>query len=127
MKVAVVGSRSFHDYALLAAVLDESLVEGDVIVSGNCPIGADFFAEEYARYTDTPIILLKPERLTGVDFFGRNADIAEESDVCIAFWDGKSAGTKDTIKHFQNLGKPVKIVTFRPYYAEEKSILDLFE
>lgn len=121
MKVAVVGSRTFHDYALLASILDESLTAGDVIVSGNCPIGADFFAEEYARFTNTPIILLKPERLTGTDFFARNKDIAEESDVCIAFWDGKSAGTHDTIKHFQRQGKPVKIVFFKPFYAEEKN------
>ena len=37
----------------------------------------------------------------------RNTLIVEEADVVIAFWDGKSKGTKDSINKAKSLGKEV--------------------
>jgi len=38
----------------------------------------------------------------------------EHSDVIIAFWDGTSRGTKNTIEVAKMKGKPVKIISFVP-------------
>jgi hypothetical protein len=40
----------------------------------------------------------------------RNKVIEEISDRCIAFWDGKSRGTKNTIDLFHRAGKRVDII-----------------
>ena len=44
----------------------------------------------------------------------RNESIAEYADCAIAFWDGKSSGTAHTVKLFEGLGKPVKIILITP-------------
>ena len=40
----------------------------------------------------------------------RNTDIVKNSDMIIAFWDGKSKGTKHTIGLAQKMGKECKII-----------------
>ena len=40
----------------------------------------------------------------------RNKLIVEECDCLIAFWDGKSRGTKYTLDLAEKMGKPTKIV-----------------
>lgn len=128
MKVAVIGSRSFHDYSLLAAVLDESLSPGDVIVSGGCPLGADFYAEEYAKANDVKTLILPADWSKGLNAgFLRNVDIEAESVACIAFWDGVSNGTDHCMKLFHKSRKPVKMVPFKPMNFEDNSLADLFE
>jgi hypothetical protein len=42
--------------------------------------------------------------------FTSNTTIVRDSDVVIAFWDGKSTGTLDTIEKAKALGKPVGVV-----------------
>jgi hypothetical protein len=41
--------------------------------------------------------------------YRRNADIVKAADRIVAFWDGKSSGTKHTIKLAKQAGKPVEI------------------
>lgn len=129
MRVAVVGSQSFHEYDLMRAVLDESLTKGDIIVSGGCPLGADFFAEEYAKANRYETNILPADWSTGIRAgFDRNADIEADSDVCIAFWDGVTNGTRDTIRLFKASGKHVKVVPFKPRtWDKEVDLSDMFE
>jgi len=61
-----------------------------------------------------PIILFKPDwkkygRAAGLR---RNESIIESCDYCLAFWDGKSKGTKFSIDLCNKLKKPVKVVNF---------------
>jgi hypothetical protein len=42
--------------------------------------------------------------------FIRNTDIVMESDMIVAFWDGKSRGTADTIAKAKTLKKPTLII-----------------
>lgn len=126
--MAVIGSRSFHDYDLLHRVLSESLSDGDIIVSGGCPLGADFFAEEYAKATGTPIEVYPADWSVGRGAgFIRNGTIEQKSDACIAFWDRRSNGTADTMKKFDMAGKPVKMIPFSPFYVKEVTLEDMFE
>lgn len=113
ISIGVVGSRSFNDYDLMVQEL--SRIEGVTsIVSGGAN-GADKLAERYAREHGLPITVHLPDW----DRFGRraglvrNMKIVNGCDALIAFWDGESKGTKDSIRKAELSGKPVTIVRFK--------------
>ena len=83
----------------------------DTIVSGGA-IGADTYAKEFAIKHNLKLIEFLPD----YEKYGRKAPlvrnklIVENCDCLIAFWDGKSRGTKYTLDYATKLGKPTKIV-----------------
>lgn len=115
MRVAIVGSRKFYDFYHVVKVLRDFRKEHDVeaIVSGKA-VGADFFGEIYAlsrgiNFIGHPANWELHGRSAGII---RNLDIVEDSDEVIAFWDGKSPGTKNTISVAEDKGKKVHIHLF---------------
>lgn len=108
MRLAIIGSRN-------SPPID---IEGqlkyipDTIVSGGAR-GADTYAREFAKRHNLKLIEFLPE----YDKYGRGAPlvrnklIVENCDCLMAFWDGKSRGTKFTIDYARQMGKPVKIVS----------------
>lgn len=97
MKIAVVGSRTFNDYELLRSTLDKyDYIE--LIISGGAK-GADSLAERYALENNIKTLIFKPKWSEYGKRAGyiRNINIIENSDLVIAFWDGKSKGTKHSI------------------------------
>jgi hypothetical protein len=111
MKLGVVGSRTFHDYDKLKLVLSEKIPF--VLVSGGAE-GADSLAERFADENKLEKIIHLPNwnkegKAAG---FIRNAQIVEDCDELIAFWDGVSRGTRDTIRKARKKGIPVTIVNF---------------
>mgnify|MGYP001793992311 CR=1 FL=1 len=127
MIVAVVGSRSFNDPSLLAKTLDR--IKPDMIVSGGA-IGADSMAKDYAIDKGIEWDEIKPDykkyprRAAPVI---RNQLIVDAADKVVAFWDGKSPGTKDAIFKADSSGKVVNIVGYEvdPFFgrvSETKSL-----
>lgn len=112
MKLAVIGSRGFTNYSKLKEYLD-SISGISEIVSG-AAAGADSLATQYAIENSIPVKELPADYKT----FGvkaphiRNDQIIAYCDAMIAFWDGKSPGTKSVIKKAQKVGKLHSIVTF---------------
>lgn len=109
MKIAIVGSR---DYPNAKAVI--SYVEGihpyDTVVSGGAR-GVDTTAEQAARFCGLSVEVFpadwkKHGKAAG---FIRNKEIVDFSDRVVAFWDGKSRGTLNTIEYARRAGKPVEI------------------
>lgn len=110
MKVAIVGSRSFTDYKVFSDFM-EDLTENEhlaieEIISGGAK-GADSLAEIYAKDKGIPIEIIRPDwnafgKSAG---FIRNRDIIMRCDVCVAFWDGYSHGTKHDIDLCKEFGK----------------------
>lgn len=84
----------------------------DDIVSGDAA-GVDSWAWD-AAYNLRQFIRIKPAWTRDGHAGGprRNATIAKIADRMVAFWDGKSRGTKSAIEEMQKLGKPVVIVKF---------------
>lgn len=78
-----------------------------VLAHGCQPKGADGFAAAWATRWDVPQQRFPPDRWTAAELFARNTRIAEASDAVIAFWDGRSRGTLDTMRKAARLGKPV--------------------
>jgi len=96
LKVAVVGGRDFNNEQQLKNVLDK--LKPTHIVSGGAR-GADTLAKDYAIHNKIPMY----EYLADWELHGkaagpiRNKSIVKNSDMVVAFWDGKSRGTKSTI------------------------------
>lgn len=109
MKVAVIGSRGLivND---LGKYLPENTTE---IVSGGAK-GIDTCARDYALLHDIKLTEFLPE----YNKYGRgaplkrNLQIIEYADVVIAFWDGKSRGTKYVIDNCKKLGVQVDVHIF---------------
>lgn len=112
MKIGVIGSRSFDDYSLLVSVLKE--YSPSAIVSGGAK-GADSLARRYSEEKCIELIEFLPDWKTFGKGAGmmRNSRIVNESDMLIAFWDGESKGTQDSITKARKLHKKVKIITFK--------------
>ena len=83
------------------------------IVSGGAA-GADSLGERYANYYNIPIKRFLPEW----DKYGkragylRNQTIIDNCDMVLAFWDGQSRGTADTIEKAKRAMKPTFIVYY---------------
>lgn len=105
MKIAIVGSRDFGTLGLVEDYV-RSLPLDTVVVSGGAR-GVDQRAEFVARQRDMPVQIFKADwtRHGKSAGFRRNAQIVGYADKVVAFWDGKSAGTKHTIGLARIAGK----------------------
>ena len=106
MKVAIIGSRNLINVEI-SKYIPENVTE---IISGGA-IGIDTLAEEVADKRRISKWIIRPE----YDKYGkkapliRNKEIVKRAELVIAFWDGKSRGTKFTIDYAKKLNKEVKI------------------
>jgi hypothetical protein len=110
MKVAVIGSRDFNDYEEVKQTL--STINITLLVSGGAK-GADTLGERYAKEhnIETKIFLPDWEKYGKKAGFLRNTDIINEAELIIAFWDGQSKGTKDSIDKAFKSEKKILIIT----------------
>lgn len=111
MKVAVIGSRTFNNYEEMKRVL--SMLKISEIISGGAS-GADKLSERYAKENNIPTRIFMPDWIKNGKAAGfmRNTDIINEADFVVAFWDGQSNGTKDSIDKAKQQNKKVLIITF---------------
>ena len=106
MKIAIIGSRNlkvtdFEKY------LPENTSE---IVSGGAK-GIDSCAKKYALNNNIKITEFLPEynKYGRIAPLKRNDLIIDYSNMVIAFWDGKTKGTKYVINNCKLKNKPIKI------------------
>ena len=126
MKIAVVGGRDFNDYNALCLALVE--FKPTLLISGGAN-GADSLAEKFSRDFGTPIKVhyanwhdYTPPCKMGCNKYGhkynklagmnRNTKIINDCDMVLAFWDGKSTGTKDSIDKATAKGKKVVVIPY---------------
>jgi len=113
MKVIVAGSRKFYDYMQLMTVLIDMLEFDliDEIVSGGAE-GADYLGETFARECEIDLKIFHADWKKHGKSAGprRNRKMAEYADCLIAFWDGKSPGTKNMIEEAEKKGLKIVIV-----------------
>lgn len=114
-KVGIVGSRKYENLAYVKRTVSFLPKEFYIVVSGHGN-GVDTAAEEEAERLGIETLIFPPDvkpNCTNQEFaiaaFARNTKIAEACDYLIAFWDGKSKGTLDTIVKCAKLGKLVII------------------
>lgn len=112
--LGIIGSRGFNNFSYAASKIVDIIrvnnLEPIKIVSGGA-VGADAIAEKFAKRYEIPIEIFKPDWSIGKHAGHlRNTDIVKNSDFIIAFWDGKSKGTVDTINKAKRLNKKTIIV-----------------
>lgn len=118
MKVAIVGSRN-----LIVDDLQVFLPEGVTeIVSGGAR-GIDTCAKEYALAHDIKLTEFLPDykRYGKSAPLRRNIQIVNYADKVLAFWDGKSRGTRFTIAACFKLNKKLDIFISEKDYNEQFS------
>jgi len=78
------------------------------IISGGCPVGADNFAEEAAKYFGIPVLIMYPVRIpepksyseTVERMYRRNRLIAREATIVMGWVSlDRKGGTEYTLKH----------------------------
>ena len=106
--IAVVGSRDFPDLELVGEVLRQC--DHSKLISGGAK-GVDRKAEEYARQYNVEIEVIEPDWDQHGKSSGpiRNQEIINKAEHIIAFWNGESSGTKDSIKKALKTDKPVDV------------------
>lgn len=117
-KIVIAGGRDFANYPLLKSKVDallsaKSKTHKIVIVSGKAR-GADSLGEQYAaengyEISAHPADWDKYGKSAG---YRRNAEMAQEADALIAFWDGKSRGTKHMIDLAEKHGCLVRVIKY---------------
>ena len=108
MKTAVIGSRGLTVDNLRKYLPPETTE----IVSGGAA-GIDTCAENYAVENDLKLTVFLPEykKYGRSAPLKRNIEIINYADIVLAFWDGKSRGTKFVIDNCQKLGVEVRVFT----------------
>ena len=117
-KLIIAGSRDFDDYELLKNSAIDFLDDHDEveIVSGTAR-GADQLGERLAEDFGFSVKQFPAKwRPYGVfdkaAGYKRNIDMAEYAHALIAFWDGKSKGTKHMIYEAKKRGLQVRVVKY---------------
>jgi hypothetical protein len=128
MRVAVIGSRTFADYAALADALHSLHGASSIaqVVSGGAN-GADQLAERWAAEHGIGVTVLRPDWAAHGKGAAavRNKLIVKEADLVVAFWDGHSPGTRMTLDMARAAGKRVHVHRMRSG-AHAASRLDAF-
>ncbi len=115
MKVIIAGGRNFHDYDKLRESCDNILVnQKEVEIVSGTAAGADTLGERYAQEKGYEVKKFPAQW----DLYGksagykRNQQMAEYADGLIAFWDGKSRGTKHMIDIANKMGLKVRVIRY---------------
>lgn len=118
--IAVIGSRTFNDKKMLFDYLTAKLDKIKLVVSGGAK-GADTLATQWSAEYGVPYMVfpaLWNNPATGVfdkgAGFKRNWHIIDSCDIVVAFYDGISKGTRNSLDIAKQLGKPVQIINFSP-------------
>lgn len=113
MKIAVIGGRDFNNDTLLNNTMDTYKSKISVLVSGGAR-GADSMGENWAKRNNIPTDIYIPNwnKFGKSAGFIRNKDIINNCDIVIAFWDGKSKGTANSIAIAKDLDKEIIIIKY---------------
>src|SRR5262249_19687205 len=111
MKLIVAGSRTFTDYQLLCQTLAPERHHITQVITGGAR-GADQLGYRWAWKHQVKHQLFRAdwERFGKSAGVRRNYQMAQASDMLLAFWDGRSPGTRHLIQCLRQLGKPVVVL-----------------
>ena len=111
MRVAIVGSRDYPDLSTVRTYINTLLRPDDVVISGGAR-GVDSAAVQYAQERGLAVEVYPADwdRHGKTAGFIRNQTIVDNADYVVAFWDGRSRGTMDTVNKAQAKGLPYEVV-----------------
>lgn len=130
-RIIVAGSRTFTDYKRFREVIIDVLktinYDIDYFITGRCKDGPDDMIYHFCRwdhkfdYKEKKADWDKHAKAAGMM---RNIEMAKIATGLIAFWDGKSKGTKQMIDEAIKRGLEVLVI---PFDAEDEPIVEIFD
>jgi len=113
MRLIIAGSRTFNDYDALCEALKQFKLNPTLVISGTAK-GADQLGEYWAKEHNIPIKRFPADwnRFGRKAGYIRNLNMAYNADALLAFWDGKSKGTKHMIDIAKKRGLQVYVRRF---------------
>jgi len=111
MIYAVAGCRDYKHYEPIANILRTYIIFGrDTIVTGDAT-GIDTITDQFGKRNNIPVGTFKANWHKYDLAAGpiRNEKMIKECDELIAFWDGKSKGTRNSIGWAVEMRKPIHI------------------
>ena len=124
-KVIIAGTRDFADYELLKekcdAILSNKRDDSNIVIVSGTARGADRLGERYARERGYRIERYPADWDRDGNSAGpiRNAKMADNANALIAFWDGRSRGTKNMIDTAKAKGLMVRTIITSPNFVQE--------
>lgn len=120
LRVIIAGGRNFNDYAILKSTMDKLLanIAGEITVICGMARGADTLGEQYAKERGYSVCYFPADwnKYGKSAGYRRNEQMAQYADALVAFWDGKSRGTKHMIDMANQYGLKVRVF---PYGIEK--------
>jgi predicted Rossmann fold nucleotide-binding protein DprA/Smf involved in DNA uptake len=110
LKIAIVGSRHFPAPNRVSDYVN-ALPRGASILTGSAS-GVDAEATKAARAKGIPVQVIPAsfdELADASKSVARNQRLIDACDVLVAFWDGSSKGTRNTIERALDSGKEVHV------------------
>lgn len=117
-RVIIAGSCAFSDYDLLCrkcdSILSGKLVTHNIIIVSGTARGADTLGERYARERGYAVRRFPADwkqygRAAGPI---RNSEMARNADALVAFWNGRSSGTRDMLAKAKKQGLPIRTILY---------------
>lgn len=126
--LAIIGSRGFNNFTHAKKEILKLITNNHIsitkIISGGAD-GTDKIAEIFAEKFNIPVEIIKPDWSKGKQAgVIRNSEIIKKSDVIIAFWDGKSKGTLDSINKAKKYNKRIFVIKIDPNSINEGIRMD---
>ncbi len=132
LRIIIAGSREFNDFSMLRDNISNIISKYNIILNRHTDLidkikiisgtarGADQLGEQYAKIMGYDVIKFPAEwnKYGKSAGYRRNADMAKYAiqdnniGMLIAFWDGKSKGTKHMIDLAKRYGLEVHIIKF---------------
>lgn len=115
MRIVISGTRTFDNANFIEQRLSGEIGSGDLVITGGCR-GVDTIAHDWARrmFCDTKVMPADWDKHGKAAGPIRNKEMLEDADLLIAFWDGKSRGTRDAIRQATLLRVDTRIIYVEP-------------
>ena len=117
-KIIIAGGRDFMGDNLLKEkvnkILQEKRVTHKIVIISGCARGADTLGVRYASENifDVDKYPADWDKYGKKAGYMRNVEMAENADALIAFWDGKSKGTKHMIDIATERNLPIRVIRY---------------
>lgn len=125
MRVLITGSRDWEDASVIEEALEMFDAEDTVLVSGHCPTGADFIAEQYAYRNGWDVELHEADWDKFGKFAGpkRNQEMVDSGvDVVLAFVKDDSRGAGGTVRYALQFDNWVRVLYFSSRNSSSKFV-----
>lgn len=113
MKVIIAGGRDFNNLQMMEDEIAKLGIDITEVVCGEAR-GADTLGAEWANRHGITVSYFPAhwDELGKAAGAIRNHQMGDYADYLIAFWDGKSHGTRDMINYMEQIGKHGKVIKY---------------